>query len=58
MSSKTVEYIRNKNELQKSIDWYVRTLQEIDKQQETRRRVLADLKEQLYTLEKDYYTNG
>ena len=58
MPSKTIDYIREKNELQKSIEWYVKTLQEIDKQQQDRRRRLDELREQLYNLEEDYYTNG
>ena len=58
MPSKTIDYINEKNELQKSIEWYVKTLQEIDKQQQDRRRRLDELREQLYNLEEDYYTNG
>ena len=58
MPSKTIDYIKQKNELEKSIEWYVNTLQEIDKQQQDRRRRLDELRNELYNLEKDYYTNG
>ncbi len=54
----TVEYLKKKKDLQDSIHWYQKTIYEVDKQQGKRRRTLDDMQNQLYLLEKDYYTNG
>lgn len=51
----TKTYLLRKKELETSIGWYVKTIDEIDKQQDKRKQTLRELQDELYNLERDYY---
>jgi hypothetical protein len=53
--NKDVQYLIRKKELENQIDWYNRTISEIEKQQSQRRRKQYELVYELYKLEGDYY---
>lgn len=58
MPSKTIDYIREKNRIQKDIDYYEGIIPIYSRMQKVRVQTLKNLKQELDNLEKDYYTNG
>ena len=53
--NKTAKYLLEKGSLQTSIFWYEKTIGEVEKQQDRRRKTLEQLRDDLFKLEKEYY---
>lgn len=58
MPISTKDYLIEKKAIQESIDWLSKTIDSIDRQQDVRRARLQFQQENLFSLEKEYYTNG
>ena len=54
----TKDYLLKKKELDENIQWYGKTIAEVDAQQNARRNVYKNLQKELYELELNYYANG
>lgn len=54
-STSTGNYLIEKKQLEESISYYIKTICEVDRQQEVRRAALADLQDLLHKLERDFY---
>lgn len=53
--SETAEYLIKKKVLEENIQWYAKTINEVDAQQVARRSVYHNLQQELYELESNYY---
>lgn len=53
--SETAEYLIKKKALEESIQWYTKTINEVDAQQAVRRSIHLNLQQDLYELEFNYY---
>lgn len=54
--SDVTDFLIKKHDLQKSIDWYQKTIEEIDKQQHNRKTRLTELQDELFNLENEFYS--